>query len=234
MRPAPLMTTRTLCAVALVLVSLSATGFATPVPIVSGTVAFSGPDPDNIGIQLNGTVDYAVWTYNDYLSLGLDYAATNGELVYTYVIHNNPATGPGGYTQLTGPPGQGATEVSALSLGVFNAADNIGQYTIPGNVAATPALISLNLGPGNHSAEWGFFTVIDPGQSSYGLAFSSPNLPTFAPATLFDNGTQSGQPFLLPSPSPNPVPEPGTLVLLGLGALSAFPMLARRLGRRAT
>ncbi len=235
MRTAPLMTTRTLCAVALILVSTSGRALATPVPILSGTVAFSGPDPNHTGFQLNGTVDYAVWNYNDYTQLGLDYVPTNGELVYTYVIHNNPATGPGTYQQLTGNP-QKATEVSQLSLTVLNAADKIGQYTITGGAPADLSLSVLDVAS-SHAADWVFSDVINPGNnpinSSYGLAFSSPNKPTMQPATLFDNGTQSGQPFLLPSPSPVPAPEPGTLVLLGLGALLSFPALVRRVRARA-
>ena len=228
MRPAPLRATRAVCAAALAVLCLS--GSAHAVPLLSGTVAFTGPSDDPLNQHppahnLNGTIDYAVWAPGTFPYAGIGYNPTPNELVYSYLIHDNPASGPLGYAQI---PMASASEVSSLSLIVLNDADNIGQTSALGGVPADQMNLDSTT---NHLATWFFSTAINPGQDSYMLVFSSPNTWMFTPATLFDHGTNTDQPLLLPSPSSQPIPEPATMVLLALSALWGVPAAVRRVRR---
>ncbi len=205
MRTVTALSHQAVCGIALVLLLLS--GAALSAPLYSGTVAYVGPSDDPLNQHppahhLNGTVDYAVWAAGTFPYVGTGYTPTPGDYVYTYLIHNDPASGPAGYTQV---PLGSTSEVSLLSLIVTNPATNIGQSSALGGVASDPTQDKLDPVT-NQSAVWSFQTVIQPGQDSYLLAFSSPNPPIFSPATLFDNGTSSVQPFQLPAPRQFPSP----------------------------
>jgi hypothetical protein len=228
MRPASLRATRAAFVAALAALCLCGPAYA--VPLLSGTVDFTGPSDDPLNQHppahhLNGTIDYSVWAPGTFPYSGIGYTPTAGELVYSYLIHVNPTSGPPPYTQVDPT---NASEVSSLSLIVLNDADRIGQSSGLGDVPAT----EMNLDPsGSHLATWFFGSAIDPGQDSYLLVFSSPNIWQFTPATLFDHGTQTDQPLQLPTPSTERAPEPGTLILLALGALWGVPAAVRRVRR---
>lgn len=225
MRPASLRATCAAVAAALTVLCLCGPAYA--VPLLSGTAVFTGPSDDPLNQHppahhLNGTIDYSVWAPGTFPYSGIGYTPTPGELVYSYLIHVNPSSGPPPYSQVDPT---NASEASSLSLIVLHDADNIGQSSALGGVSAT----ELNLDPtGNHLATWFFGTAIDPGQDSYLLVFSSPNIWNFTPATLFDHGTQTDQPLQLPTPSSERAPEPGTLILLAVGALWGAPAVLRR------
>lgn len=172
-------------------------GHVDALPGWSGTVAF-----DN-GMGLKGDLDYAVFLAADFNAnfAGLGYTPTNA-VVYTYQIIN------------AGAP---TDSISAEIVGIANAAETIGTFDI-GDVNASSAAFVLG------DAQWLFNPEIGPGESSWGLAFSSPNAPMNGLATTVDGG---GEVLLVvPTPSDIPIPEPSTLVLLSLGG--SLLLLRRR------
>jgi hypothetical protein len=181
---------------AIVLVAFAASAQA---GMLSGHAAaymgISGTVPFNNGVGLNGTIDYAVFTESDFNANfgGLGYVPS-GPLVYTYQVF------------VTGNLG-----VSAEVVGVSNPADTIGTFDI-GDIDATTAAFTPN-------ARWSFSPEIATGESSWGLAFSSPNLPIVGAALTIDGGTQA---LVAGLPTPGTVgirvPEPSTVVLCVLGA----------------
>jgi hypothetical protein len=56
-----------------------------------------------------------------------------------------------------------------------------------------------------------FTPEIPTGQSSYGLAFSSPNTPSVGGSLTIDGGTTA---FVVGVPTPGPVPEPAAILLV--------------------
>jgi hypothetical protein len=161
---------------------------------VTGTVPF------NNGVGLSGTVDYAVYTANNFNANfgGLGYVPGD-VLVYTYQVF------------VTGSLG-----VSAEIIGVSNPANTIGTFDI-GDVNA----ISASFTP---DARWLFSPEIATGMSSWGLAFSSPNLPIVGGSLTIDGGTQA---LIAGVPTPGPIPEPGSL-MLAAGGLVACGLVRRR------
>lgn len=166
---------------------------------VTGTVAF------NNGIGLSGNIDYAVFKAADFNASfgGLGYVPA-GPLVYTYQV------------EVLGNLG-----VSTEIVNVSNPANAIGTFNI-GNVNALSASFTPN-------ARWFFSPEIPTGQSSWGLAFSSPNLPIVGAALTVDGGS-SALVAGVPTPGPgNFIPEPTSCVLFLVG-MSGFG-LARRIRR---
>lgn len=163
---------------------------------VSGTVPF-----DN-GVGLSGTIDYAVFTadeFNDNFA-GLGYVP-GGPLVYTYQVYVT-----------------GGLSVSAEIIGVSNPANTIGTFDI-GDQNALSASFTPN-------ARWLFSPEIPTGMSSWGLAFSSPNLPIVGASLTVNGGTNA---FVagLPTPGPVAIPEPSSWILVASGLLAIV-----RYGRR--
>ena len=163
----------------------------------------AGSVPFNNGVGLSGTIDYAVFTAADFNAnfAGLGYVPGD-DLVYTYQV------------SVAGPLG-----VSAEIVGVSNPANTIGTFNI-GDQDASSASFTPN-------ARWLFSPEIPTGMSSWGLAFSSPNLPIVGASLTIDGGTQALVAGI-PTPGPIPlVPEPTSMLLL------AGSIFATSLSRRA-
>ena len=99
--------------------------------------------------------------------------------------------------------------MSSETIGVSNPANAIGTFDI-GDVNASSASFTPN-------ARWLFSPEVPTGMSSWGLAFSSPNLPIVGASLTIDGGT----PALVagvPTPGPIPlVPEPTSALLMFVG-----------------
>jgi hypothetical protein len=165
----------------------------------------TGSVPFNNGLGLSGTIDYAVFTAAAFsANFGALGYVPNSALVYTYQVENS-----------------GSLHISAETIGVSNPASAIGTFNI-GNVNASSASLTPN-------AQWLFAPGIAPGQSSWGLAFSSPNIPIVGASLTIDGGT----PALVagvPTPGPIAIPEPTSIALSAFGIVLAC--LPRRVCRR--
>jgi hypothetical protein len=163
---------------------------------------YTGSAPFNNGLGLSGSVDYAVFTANAFNSNfgGLGYVPGD-VLVYAYQLNVT-----------------GTLNASAELVGIVNPANTIGSFNI-GGVAPSSASFTPN-------ARWNFAGGIPSGSTSYGLAFSSPNLPIFGTSLTFDGGTPAAG-TLLPTPGPIPaIPEPASIGLLLAGI--SLTCLSRR------
>lgn len=168
---------------------------------------------------LVGHIDYAVYTAANYPAGFTGYVPTPGQYVYTYQA----------YQHIDGP-----APLSQLILAIENAANNPGTFTGDGGfgpvVPTSPAdipddiqLVALD------SIQWSFFSGVQAGHNTIGLAFSSPNPPAMFNGVVIDDGTVG---FVIPLPSPGgpDVPEPSTLVLasVGLAAVGLRWLRARK------
>ena len=168
---------------------------------------------------LVGTIDYAVWAPGTFPTPAsfTGYTPTPGDYVYTYQAHET-----------------GFADLSQVGVTLTGPTDvlNIGDFT--GNNGLGPVLgdasISAFINPLD-SANW-LFDGVATGHSTDGLAFSSPNGPTWADARNVDDGTIA---FAIPVPSPNPnnAPEPATLTLAAFG-LAALMLHRLTRARRKT
>ena len=155
---------------------------------------------------LTGNLDYAVFTAADFNAnfAGLGYVPGD-QLVYTYQIENT-----------------GASFVSTEVVGISNPANTIGSFNI-GIVAPSGA----NFVGGN--AEWTFNPTIPTGDTSYGLAFSSPQIP-IAGGSLTVNGGASALVSGIPTPGPNMIPEPASFLLLFAGGAGMMLSRSKKFG----
>lgn len=153
----------------------------------------TGSVPFNNGVGLSGTIDYAVFTAGAFNAnfAGLGYVPGDA-LVYTYQV------------AVSGPLG-----VSAEIVSVANPANTIGSFDI-GDVDTSSASFTPN-------ARWLFSPEIPTGMTSWGLAFSSPNIPIVGASLTIDGGTQALVAGV-PTPGPIPLPEPGSLLLAVAGS----------------
>ena len=165
--------------------------------------AWSGSLGYNVSGSLTGQIDFAVFTASTFNSLfgGLGYLPGD-QLVYTYQVVNT-----------------GTSFVSAQLVGISNPANTIGTFNI-GDVNAVNGT-----GPGEFdgsgNADWQFSPSLATNQSSFGLAFSSPNVP-HSGLGLTLNGGLSAFTSGLPTPSATPIPEPTSVTIVaGLVALVA-------------
>lgn len=152
----------------------------------------TGNVPFNNAVGLSGSIDYAVFTAAAFSANfgGLGYVPGDA-LVYTYQVNV-----------------VGSLGVSAEIVGVSNPANSIGTFDI-GDVDALSASFTPN-------ARWLFSPEIPTGMSSWGLAFSSPNLPIVGASLTIDGGTQALVAGV-PTPGPIALPEPATMVMMVLG-----------------
>lgn len=162
----------------------------------------TGSVPFNNGVGLSGTIDYAVFTANAFNAnfAGLGYVPGDA-LVYTYQVAVT-----------------GSLAVTTEIVGISNPANTIGTFDI-GDVNASSASFTPN-------ARWLFAPPIPTAMTSWGLAFSSFNLPIVGAALTVDGGTQALVAGV-PTPGPVPLPEPGSLFLAASG-LAACCLLRRR------
>ena len=175
-------------------------GWTGTVPFASGT--------------LTGDIDYAVFTAADFDSnFGGGGYTPGGALVYAYQVLNT-----------------GDAFISAEIVGITNPANTIGTFNDLNVAGDKDASGSFFDGSGN--ATWQFFdpNQIETGESSWGLAFSSPNVPMAGVGVIL-NGGQNAMQMGLPTPSGDPIPEPSSLVLVALGALVALGFFHWRLPR---
>ena len=171
--------------------------------------AWTGTLPFDNGNGLEGNLDFAVFTeavFNANFS-GLGYVPSSsptGGLVYTYQLSNT-----------TDPTGD---SISAEIVGVVNPANTIGSFNV-GDVV--PSLATFSGG----NAVWQYNPSITAGQTSWGMAFSSPNAPMSGVALTVDGGG-TAQTVGVPTPSAIRIPEPGSVVLWAL--LSVVMLMCRR------
>ncbi len=171
--------------------------------------AWTGTLPFDNGNGLEGDLDFAVFTtavFNANFS-GLGYTPSTpptGGLVYTYQLTNT-----------TSPTGD---SISAEIVGIVNPANTIGSFDI-GDIAPSLATFS------GSNALWQYNPAIDAGETSFGMAFSSPNVPMLGVALTVDGGG-TAQTVGVPTPSARPIPEPASLAMWGL--LSVAILLVRR------
>jgi hypothetical protein len=163
-------------------------GHPDALPGWTGTVAF-----DN-GSGLNGELDFAVFSAADFNAnfTGLGYVPGD-DIVYTYQLNNsnNP----------------GSDAISAEIVGIGSEANTIGTFDIGDVNASSSTFIGTN-------AQWLFNPEIGVGQTSWGLAFSSPHGPVNGAAVTIDGGA-----MVLLDGIPTPIPEPASLVLIAFGGL---------------
>jgi hypothetical protein len=241
MRTGNVMKPIAVCA-ALIPLCIASAALALPVPLQSGTVSFSGPPAlDGSGHHLDGTVSYWVYSPNTFPYPPSDgYTPTPNEYVYVYQVHENAAPTTNLYYDQFGVAHiynfTGVSPVSALGVNLSTPqADNLGQFTdtaigAPGLIASD---LSQSLLDNTSVANWYFSTVMTAGQTSYGLAFSSPYSPILGSFGLNDDGTSAGTNAvinipLVPVPGNVNTPEPTTIVMLLLGALCVMPATIRR------
>ncbi|MDZ4657263.1 MAG: PEP-CTERM sorting domain-containing protein [Bythopirellula sp.] len=171
----------------------------------TGSVPFS-----NIA-GLSGTIDYAVFKAADFNgNFGGTGYTPGAQLVYTYQVN----------------VAQNSLFVSAEIVGIVNPANTIGTFG-PLNALDVDAS-SASFDPSGN-AQW-FFTPdeIPAGLSSFGLAFSSPNIPMPGASVTIDGGTFATS-LGLPTPSSIVIPEPMSLALIASGLAVAITL--RRLHR---
>ncbi|GMU20111.1 MAG: hypothetical protein AMXMBFR13_02110 [Phycisphaerae bacterium] len=163
----------------------------------------AGNVPFNNGVGLSGTIDYAVFTASDFNAnfAGLGYVPGD-DLVYTYQVTV-----------------AGSLAVTAEHVGISNPANTIGTFNI-GDVDASSASFTPN-------GSWFFASGIQTGMTSYGLAFSSPNLPIVGAVLTVDGGTQA---LVAGVPTPGPIafPEPASLLITAAGLVACLLSRSRR------
>jgi hypothetical protein len=176
-------------------------------PLMAGQLASDGAN-SYLGIwagssafssgTLNGTVEWAVYGPGNAPAGMAGYVTTPGELLYAYQVFVDPSA-----------------PLSQLAVNVQNPADNIGTFTASSISGIVPDFYEFSAG----EAIWYFGIFggpeVQPGQTSMGLAFSSPNVPMWDVATVIDGG-QSDQ-LGVPSTSPLSIPEPSSIALVFCG-----------------
>lgn len=172
-------------------------GWTGSVPFVSGT--------------LTGDIDYAVFTAADFnANFGGAGYAPGDDLVYAYQVFNT-----------------GIVFLSAEIVGIANPANTIGTFNdlnVAGDKDASDLGFDLS---GNAFWQFDAPNEIETGESSWGLAFSSPNTPMSGIGVVL-NGGQNALQLDIPTPGADPIPEPGSLLLLAVGALAARSRRFRR------
>ena len=176
--------------------------------MTSGTSAYFNPG------DLNGSIEYAVFTEANFESNFPGYDVPAGELAYVYQILNG-----------------NLDPVSRNTIiGINNSVSGIGDVTIDGGATEkAPQSFTLNAGI---SATWDFSGLgnnVPTNGNSNGLVLTSPNLP--GPATSLDIVVDGGQSAIamVVTPGDIPIPEPASIILLSFGVVL---MMSRRIRSR--
>ncbi len=176
--------------------------------IASGSGTYFNPD------DLNGTIEYAVFTEAIFESNFPGYDVPAGELGYVYQILN----------------GNLDPVARNTVIGINNSISGIGDVTIDGfAIEKAPQSFTLNAGV---SAQWDFSGIgnnVPTNGNSDGLVLTSPNLP--GPATTLSIVVDGGQSavVMVVAPGDIPIPEPASIILLSLGIVL---MMGRRIRPR--
>jgi len=139
---------------------------------------------------------------------GLGYAAFPS-LIYTYQL----------------VPRLRGLDITGYNLEITHPANTIGTFGIGDQNASMKWFLP--------NAEWLFDVGVAGGQTSWGLAFASPQAPHFGPSSVTSGNAVTAVPNV-PTPGPvfyEEVPEPVSLLLLSTAG--AWMCLRRRRGRPA-
>lgn len=180
-------------------------------PLYSGSTTFASDEEIPL---LTGYVDWAVYAPNTFPYSDPGYTPTPGQRIYVYQVFNT-----------------GNTYISKYIVPLDNSANNIGSFSDAGISgiapwAEAPDLPMVLVTPG--SASWNF-TGFNPGNSSEGLIFCSPNTEIdYLAVTL--NGGSYAIVDPVPVPGPESIPEPSTLLslMVALGIIAATVRSKRR------
>jgi len=188
---------------------------ANAIPGFTGTTPFANASPPDF---LLGTVDYAVFAPGDFTTAfpASGYTPTAGQLVYAY--------------QIIPTDGLNTEFISFMSVNLNGDANNISAFELePGNTPSDASTFTFGpTGMAGENAEWYFFGGGIPiSGRSYGLVYSSPNVPQMLDGNVVDGGLTANV-IPLPVPSPVAIPEPGTITMLWLGGLGILAIAARR------
>ena len=155
--------------------------------------------------QLDANIEYAVYAPGSYP--GTDPSA-GSNWVYAYQVFNNST---------------GSVDLSQLSVGRLpgSTVNNVGHDPSYGTLSAghIPTLMLQT----SSSVIWNFLnSLIDPGEFSDVLLFTSPNSWSMGPGSIQNGGL--AQTTTLPTP----VPEPATMLILSLSSMAMIGMRRRR------
>jgi hypothetical protein len=195
----------TLSFLSLLLLILSSASYA---GVLDGNGAayngWTGTSPYTNGLaapnNLDGTIDYAVFTAADFIATfpGSTYAPGDA-LVYAYQVNN-----------------AGTFAASLQIVGISNPANTIGQFeNAVGEIESS--LLGFDL---DDNALWNFTApLIGTNESSYILTFSSEKIPIMGTgvSVTVDGGTFGITD--VPTPGPISIPEPASLLMLAAGLL---------------
>jgi len=190
-------------------------GFEARALPVDGTVEGWGPDSivfDYIvdGRRLNGQIDFAVYdAYPGDVQL-------NGQYVYAYQIINSEGSDVG-IDSFTVGIGDGASVVDIAFDATLSGGDvqsSFAYFSPDQSTAQSAAWLFLpsTIGSG----------VVQSGQQTFALVFSSDNVPTNGFA-IMEGGSTVG----IVQNLPTPIPEPTTIILLG-GSWAMLAAIRRR------
>jgi hypothetical protein len=150
--------------------------------------------------RLNVAVDYAVYAPGSYNAAGDPSGGT--EYVYAYEIINTVNSS--------------SVEVSTFGVGIAPGAvaGNIGVDITAGAPGLSGGILTSQKFFATSGAHWGFDTnLINPGDYSTILLFTSPQAPQWMTGSVADGGLSQQQDL------PSPLPEPATFGFLALGGL---------------
>jgi PEP-CTERM motif len=190
-----------------VLVCLAILGFGSSIAragILDGNGSaisgWTGSSSFDNGSGLVGYVDYAVFTKSTFESLfGTDDFTPVDDVVYTYQVYST-----------------GTDSLSAKIVGNTAESNSIGWFDNVVGGDRIPTAYFYDTG----SPVWSFIgNAVQPGESSVGLVFTSPFLPTTGGGFVIDGGGLT--PVMgIPVPGSVQIPEPASWLLATLGMVA--------------
>lgn len=171
--------------------------------------AWYGVEPYS-NTSLSGSIEWEVFLPSTFNSLfggsSSGYTTEPTELVYAFQVEN------------TGTSDPATVEADVLSTHLF---DTPGWFNIPGETDTTQPTFSIITSSPYSYAKWSFSPGIPQGESTVGMAYSSPDAPVDDSFGSVSNAGLGANPSPLPEPSTTPaiIPEPGTAALLAFVGL---------------